>query len=113
LCTRDPLIEAPVDLSHIVWLATASSLDDLPAALLDRWRVVQFPDPGCQHLPLLAARMMVTLTAERGLDSRWVTPLEDWEGRILADYWPGGSLRSLRRLVQGILLVRERRGTRH
>ena len=58
------------------YIATANSLDPLPSPLRDRFRVVTFPKPGPEHLDALLAPVIADLAAERGLDSRWIEPLD-------------------------------------
>ena len=59
---HDPHIEAPVDISNIVWLATANLLDGLSAPFRDRWRILRFPAPAAVHLePLAEARLRAAI----------------------------------------------------
>ncbi len=66
----DPYIQAPADLSHVVWIATANTLEGIPVPLRDRSRVLRFPDPGPEHLPRIAAHLLKAQLIERGLDAR-------------------------------------------
>jgi hypothetical protein len=109
----DPYVEAPVDLSHILWIATARSLDGIPRALRERLRLIAFPSPDADHLATLADTILNTLTAERRMDSRWAPPLTGAERQVLGRYWRGGSLRYLTRLVEGILAARDRNHALH
>lgn len=104
---HDPYIEAPVDLSHVIWIGTANSVADLPPPLRDRCRILRFPAPDLTHLPQLAAQVLVDLMTERGLDARWANPLSGQELDAIAQVWKGGSVRVLRRLVEGVMNVRE------
>jgi len=110
---EDPYVQAPVDLSAVIWLATANSLDHVPEPLLDRFRVLRVPSPMAEHLPALAASIMRDLVRERGLDACWATPLDGLELRALRRAWKGGSLRVLRRLVEGVLAARDQAAPRH
>ncbi|MBK1625429.1 AAA family ATPase [Afifella marina] len=105
---HDPYLQAPVDLSHVVWIATANGLQSLPGPLRDRFRVFHFPEPGPEHLVPLAGRLMQEIVQERGLDPRWAIPLDGEELEALRGAWPGGSVRLLRRLVERLLLARDR-----
>lgn len=105
---HDPYIQAPCDLSHVSWLMTANSIEPIPAALRDRCRILRFPNPGADQLPLLAARILERLYIEAGYDPRWATPLEGFELDALASVWTGGSIRRLERLVEGLREARER-----
>jgi hypothetical protein len=103
----DPYLEASCDLSHVSWLMTANEVGSVPAVLLDRCRVLQFPQPGPEHLMVLAPRILEHLYVELGHDPRWATPLDQVERDALARAWPGGSIRKLYRLVEKLIEVRE------
>ncbi|MGO8042119.1 AAA family ATPase [Rhizobium johnstonii] len=105
---HDPYLQAHCDLSHVSWVMTANSVESIPAALRDRCRILRFPDPAADHLPLLATRILERLHIEAGHDPRWATPLEGFELDALASAWTGGSLRRLERLVEVLRKARER-----
>ncbi len=105
---HDPYLQAHCDLSHVSWLMTANSLEPIPAALRDRCRILSFPIPGTDHLPLIAPRILQRLYIEKGYDPRWATSLEGFELDALASFWTGGSIRRLERLVEGLREARER-----
>ncbi len=71
----DPYIQAAADLSHILWIATANTLEGIQVPLRDRSRILRFPDPGLEHLPIIATHLLRAQLIERGLDARWATPL--------------------------------------
>jgi ATP-dependent Lon protease len=109
----DPYIQASVDLSHVVWLATANGLEGIPIPLRDRCRVLRFPNPTTAHLPAIASHLLKALVIERGLDQRWALPLDAVELAELTAAWPGGSIRALGRLIEGVLKARETSAVRH
>jgi hypothetical protein len=104
----DPYVESNCDLSHISWLMTANEVDSVPAVLRDRCRILRFPEPGPEHLPLLASRILEKLYLEQGHDPRWATPLEGYEIEALVRAWKGGSIRKVMRLVETLVETRER-----
>ncbi|HEX7915755.1 AAA family ATPase, partial [Rudaea sp.] len=55
---REVGLDAELDLSHVIHIATANSIDKLPAPLRDRYRVIRIPSPSLQHLPALAAQVL-------------------------------------------------------
>jgi hypothetical protein len=57
--------------------------------------------------------VIADLAKERGLDARWVTPLDGVERAVVAANWRGGSVRRLRRIVEAILLDRDVRASRN
>ncbi len=109
----DPYVQAAVDLSHVVWIATANTLQGIAPPLRDRCRILHFPDPTSQHLPTIATHLLKALVAERGLDRRWSLPLDAFELEALTNAWPGGSIRTLARLVEGVIKARESNRTQH
>ncbi len=109
----DPALQVPLDLSNVSYIATANALDPLPAPLRDRFRIVNFPKPGPEHLDALLPPVIADLVAERGLDCRWIEPLNGQERDVVAAHWRGGSVRQLRRVVEVILRAREKVAVRN
>lgn len=105
---HDPYVQASCDLSHLTWLMTANEVEPIPSVLRDRCRVLRFPEPGPEHLPDLAIRIMERLYAEQGYDPRWATALEGFELTEVASAWTGGSIRRLERIIEQLVEVRER-----
>ena len=103
----DPYVQAPVDLSNVVWIGTANDVQGVPAPLRDRCRILALADPRPGDLDALAPSVLARIVAERGLDPRWTLPLQEYELGALASAWRGGSLRKLRRLVEGVLACRD------
>lgn len=103
----DPCAESPVDLSHVIWLATANDVDVLPQPLRDRFRIVAFPMPGAEHLPALAASIIRDQEKRDGLRAGWHGGLTPDELDALVEVWPGGSLRGLGKFVEATIAARE------
>lgn len=87
--------------------ATANSLEGVPHTLLDRCRVIRFPAPGTEHVPALACSILRRLVVERGLNPRWIQPLDGIEFAALSWIWQDGSIRTLARLVQVVASAQE------
>jgi len=104
---HDPYVQAPCDLSYVTWLMTANSLEGLSAPLRDRCRVIPFPEPGREHLPILSRQIIADILAEQGLDARCVSPLDRVETGAVESAWRRGSLRKLRGLVEAVLASRD------
>ena len=104
----DRFLDVPVNYSHINWLATANETFHLPSALMSRLRVLKCPMPSRQHLEALAPQLMRSELASRGLDPRWYQPLTQEELQAIGRYWKGGSIRKLKRLVNGVMAAREK-----
>ena len=109
----DPALQTTLDLSQVSYIATANSLDPLPAPIRDRFRMVAFPKPAAGDLDALLPAVMADLAKERGVDQNWVPPLDSAEHAAVARYWRGGSVRRLRRIVEAVLRERDVRATRN
>lgn len=104
----DPYVESACDLSRVSWLMTANTVTTIPPVLRDRCRILGFPEPGPDHLAVLAPRILERVYADSGHDPRWATPLDAIELAALAANWQGGSIRQLERLIEAIVEARER-----
>ncbi|MCG5249522.1 hypothetical protein [Methylorubrum extorquens] len=102
---RDPYVEAEVDVSHVLHVATANGTDGIASQVLDRLVVLEFPLPTREHLPVLARRMAIDIARRQGLPDDH-GELDRAELQALSEHWPGGSLRGLRRLVEVAVQVR-------
>ncbi len=109
---HDPYIDAPCDLSHISWIMTANTVDPLPKSLRDRCRCLRFPEPGPEHLAVLVQRLLAEKYRDKGFDPKWAIPLDGVEIEALSAAWPGGSIRTLQRIVDRLIDVREASMTR-
>lgn len=100
-------LDAPIDLSHVSFVATANSLS-IPAPLRDRFDVVKMPDPGPQHIGPLAKRIVDDIRRKRGLVDGMIPPVAPDEADLLQKAWKGGSLRKLARIVEALVDNRDR-----
>jgi hypothetical protein len=110
---HDIFVQASVNLSGVVWLATANDVAPLPKPFRDRCRILTFPSPTHADLPALVPRLLDATVTSKGLDKRWISPITGDEMAALSAAWPGGSLRSLQRLLEGVLSARDQWGGRH
>jgi hypothetical protein len=109
----DPSLQVECDLSCVSFVGTANSLDPLPAPLRDRMRAISVPEPTAEDLDALLPLVTNDVACERGMAAAWVEPLDGVERALIADNWPGGSLRQLRRLVETVMIAREVGRTMH
>jgi hypothetical protein len=109
----DPFIQTDIDLSHVSFLLTANDDTTLPLPLKDRLRILRMPPITIEHVPAVAAGIVVDLAAERGLDCRWVEPLNGDEIEIAQRMLGEGSARRLRAIVERLLAGRESGAMRH
>ncbi len=108
----DPYVQSACDLSHISWLMTANTTATVSPVLLDRCRVIMFPEPGPDQLDVLAPRILERLYVDAGHDARWAAALEHYELAALGEHWRGGSIRKLQQLLEALVEARERHGPR-
>ncbi len=100
----DRCLMAPVDLRHVVWIATANSVHALPPPLLSRFDVVRVPGPGLVHVPGLLDRFRVEW-AERNGVAPVVAPVltPGAQAPLINHYARTRSLRQLRRGMEQAL----------
>ncbi|WP_244553784.1 AAA family ATPase [Bradyrhizobium arachidis] len=113
---RESGIDAEMNLSHVVHIATANSIERLPSQLRDRYRVIRIPSPTLAHLPRLAAIVVNELAVENDMyASHAIKPLAPDELEIIGRAWAKErfSLRKLRRLVEATLEARDACARRH
>jgi len=77
-------LQIPVDLSHVNYVATANSLEPLPMPLRDRFRIVMLPMPTTDDLDALLLGLLWTIGTERGIDARWIAPIDVVEHATIA-----------------------------
>ncbi len=109
----DPALQTNLDLSQVSYIATANRLDPLPSPIRDRFRVMIFPIPTADDLDSLLPAVIDDLAKERGIDRAWLTPLDGMEHAAVTQFWRGGSVRRLRRLVDAVLRERDARSLKN
>lgn len=107
-CYPDPALQTNLDLSHVSYVATANSVDPLPAPLRDRLRILAFPVPRIGDLDALLPAIVADYARQQGLDARWARSLTQADRELIVAHWQGGSVRRLQRLVEALLRARER-----
>lgn len=106
-CWYDPYVQAPLNLTGVLWMGTANDIADVPEVLRDRFRVLRFNEPSAFDLEPLARALMAEIVGERGMRTEWARPLSLEELDALRAVWGGGSVRALRRYLEGVLNARE------
>jgi hypothetical protein len=109
----DPYIQSPVDVSRVSYLMTCNDDKDLPATLKDRCRVLRMPAIKPEHVRAITRGIVADLAQERGLDPRWVVPLDGDEIEIASRMLGDGSIRRLRAVVERLLAQRETKAARN
>ncbi len=102
----DHYMNVPYDLSDVLFICTANTLDTIPAPLLDRMEVIQFQGytPAEKHeiarRHLLPKAMSVT-----GLDAEKLTITDQAIDRIISDYTRESGVRGLKKRMDEICRV--------
>jgi ATP-dependent Lon protease len=97
----DRCLMAMVDLRHVVWVATANSLDGIPAPLLSRFDIVRVPAPGDQDAVGLVRRLRADVLREWELADAALPSFDASTVTLLARHFiRSGSIRLLRRGVE-------------
>ncbi|MGK7062866.1 AAA family ATPase [Bradyrhizobium sp. 1050_B9_N1_2] len=111
---RDVSLDAELNLSFISYIATANSIESLPAPLIDRFRIVKVPAPQLSELPLLAANILQELAVENG-EQGFVSPLAHDELEVIARAWEaaGFSIRKLQKILEATVEARNATAVRH
>jgi ATP-dependent Lon protease len=101
---RDHYLEVDLDLSDVVFLATANVLEGIPGPLLDRMELVEL-DGYTEDEKVLIARdhLLPRQLAKAGLESGEVTVAEDALHLMASEYTREAGVRSLERSVARVL----------
>jgi ATP-dependent Lon protease len=101
---RDHYLEVELDLSDVVFLATANVLDSIPGPLLDRMELVQL-DGYIDDEKVLIARdhLLPRQLSKAGLNAEEVSVSEDALRLLASDYTREAGVRSLERSIARIL----------
>ncbi|HXY41914.1 MAG TPA: endopeptidase La [Vicinamibacteria bacterium] len=103
---RDHYLDVELDLSQVLFLATANLADTIPAALLDRMEVIRFDGYTTSEKVAIARRHLWPRQVERnGLQPEEVTTSDAVLRRVVTDYTREAGVRQLEREL-GTLLRR-------
>ncbi|MHC2842855.1 AAA family ATPase [Bradyrhizobium diazoefficiens] len=113
-CYRDASLDAELDLSWVNHIATSNSVEDLPAPLRDRYRLIKVPSPRLVDLPVLAANVAREMALESG-EEAFSQALAADELDVIARAWTraGFSVRKLQAIVAATLEARDQMAVRH
>jgi ATP-dependent Lon protease len=111
---RDVSLDCELDLSWISHIATANNVEELPAPLKDRYRIVKVPAPELRHLAQLAAGVLREIAIETG-ETGFISPLASDELAVIARAWErsGLSMRKLQKIIAATLEARNTTAVRH
>ncbi|CAN5244456.1 hypothetical protein BH20ACT3_BH20ACT3_07530 [soil metagenome] len=101
---RDHYLEVDLDLSDVIFIATANQLDTIPAPLLDRMEVVTLDGYTEEEKVTIARDHLLLRQLERaGLGADEVTIDDDALRRIVRDHTREAGVRSLERALAKVL----------
>lgn len=99
----DHYIEAPFDLSEVMFVATANLLENVPAALRDRMEIIPFPSYTDEERLRIASSFLVPRTIEdHGLDGSQIEIPEDSLKLIIREYTREAGVRGLERAIAAV-----------
>jgi ATP-dependent Lon protease len=101
---RDHYLDVEVDLSEVVFIATANLLDTIPAPLLDRMEIIGFDGYTTEEKLAIAKGYLVPRQIKRnGLKPEEVTVEDDVLRTVIAEYTREAGVRQLEREIGKLL----------
>lgn len=102
---HDSCLLAEIDLSHILFVATANSIEPIPPALRDRFTIIRLERPSVEHLGRIVAGMRREIAAELGIEEFALPEIDGIGMAAIETFFRSnrGSLRGLRRAVEAVV----------
>ncbi|MEI6246575.1 MAG: endopeptidase La, partial [Acidobacteriota bacterium] len=95
---RDHYLELPLDLSRVLFIATANQLGPVHPALLDRMEIIELSGYSEQDKRQIARQYLIPRqTAENGLPAGYLDVTDDALARVINEYTREAGVRSLER----------------
>ncbi|KAG9525079.1 ATP-dependent protease-like protein La, partial [Aureobasidium melanogenum] len=99
----DHYVNIPIDLSKVLFIATANSLDTIPAPLLDRMETIQLPGYTTVEKRHIANRHLIPKQiTTNGLNHDQVSIAEDVLDKIITSYTREAGVRNLEREIGSV-----------
>lgn len=96
----DHYLDVPFDLSKILFIATANSINDIPEALLDRMEVIEIPGYSLEEkLEITKTWLLPKLLKKHGLSSKDLLLKKDLIKKIVEFYAREAGIRSLEKIL--------------
>ncbi|MBR5773672.1 MAG: endopeptidase La, partial [Clostridia bacterium] len=96
----DHYIDVPFDLSKVLFMTTANTVDTIPAPLLDRMEVIELPSYTAQEKFHICKKHIIPKQIEKnGLTSKQLRISDDAIRAIIDGYTREGGVRSLERCI--------------
>ncbi len=97
---RDHYLDVPFDLSNVMFITTANTLDTVPGPLRDRMEVIQLAGYTADDKLQIAKRYLVPRQVERnGLKKSWISISDAALKAVIADYTREAGVRGLEREI--------------
>ncbi|MBC7662056.1 MAG: endopeptidase La [Chitinophagaceae bacterium] len=101
---RDHFLEAPYDLSKVMFIATANSLDTIPAPLRDRMEVISLSGyTTAEKLHIAKQHLWPEQLEEHGIDKERLVLAEDALIRVITHYTREAGVRDLKRKLAALI----------
>lgn len=97
---RDHFVEQPYDLSHVLFMCTANSLDTIPQPLLDRMEVIQLSSyTSLEKLHIAQKHLLGKQRKRHGLTARQIKISADAIEEMIDGYTREAGVRQLERVI--------------
>jgi ATP-dependent Lon protease len=100
---RDHYLDVPFDLSDVMFITTANTLDTIPGPLRDRMEIIELSGYTEEEKLEIAKRYLVPRQVERnGLKKSWITITDRGLRVIISDYTREAGVRNLEREIGSV-----------